>query len=76
MKQIVIFLGTTNVEVFALLLSDIALNAGIQRGGGGLELQNIGFLSNTDWSGSPENHKAFKPVFNVGPSLARQQNAI
>ena len=22
------------------------------------------------WSGSPENHKAFKPAFNVGPSSA------
>ena len=28
------------------------------------------------WSGSPENHKATKPAFNVGPSSARQQNAI
>ena len=28
------------------------------------------------WSGSPENHKATKPVFNVGPSSARQRNAI
>ena len=33
----------------------------------------IGFLSNT----GPEfleNHKATKPAFNVGPSLARQRN--
>ena len=28
------------------------------------------------WSGSPENHKATKPAFNVGTSSARQQNAI
>ena len=28
------------------------------------------------WSGSPENHKATKPAFNVGPSSARQRNAI
>ena len=37
--------------------------------------KNIGFLSNT----SPDplkNHKATKPAFNVGPSLARQGNAI
>ena len=27
------------------------------------------------WSGSPENHKAFRPAFNVGPSSARQRNA-
>ena len=38
-------------------------------------LQTFGFLSNT----SPDpliNHKATKPEFNVGPSSARQQNAI
>ena len=37
--------------------------------------QNKGFLSNT----GPDplnNHKATKQVFNVGPSWARQQNAI
>ena len=37
--------------------------------------KNIGFLSNT----SPDplkNQKATKPAFNVGPSLARQRNAI
>ena len=28
------------------------------------------------WSGSPENHNATKPAFNVGPSSAHQQNAI
>ena len=28
------------------------------------------------WSGSPKNHKATKPEFNVGPSSARQRNAI
>ena len=32
--------------------------------------KNIGFPSNT------ENHKATKPAFNVGPSSARQRNAI
>ena len=37
--------------------------------------KKIGFLSNT----SPDflkNHKATKSAFNVGPSLARQRNAI
>ena len=36
---------------------------------------NLGFLSNS----SPDplnNHKATKPAFNVGPSLARQRNAL
>ena len=28
------------------------------------------------WSGSPENHKTNKSAFNVGPSSARQRNAI
>ena len=37
--------------------------------------QNIGFLSNTGL-GPLKNHKATKPVFNVGPSLVRQRNAI
>ena len=37
--------------------------------------KNIGFLSNTG-SDHMKNHKATKPAFNVGPSLARQRNAI
>ena len=28
------------------------------------------------WSGSPENHKATKPAFNIGPSSDRYRNAI
>ena len=28
-------------------------------------------VSEQYWSGSPENHKAAKPAFNVGPSSAR-----
>ena len=51
----------------------------IQRGTWGLDppekSKNIGFLSNT----GPDpliNHKDTKPAINVGPSLARQQNAI
>ena len=36
---------------------------------------NIGFHSNTG-PDPPENHKATKQAFNVGPSSARQQNAI
>ena len=37
--------------------------------------QKIGFLSNTD-PDSLKDHKATKPEFNVGPSSARQRNAI
>ena len=37
--------------------------------------KNIGFLSNTGMD-SLNNHKATKPAFIVGPSLARQENAI
>ena len=37
--------------------------------------QNIVFLSNTG-PDPLENQKATKPVFNVGPSKARQRNAI
>ena len=51
-------------------------------GGGGRGLvpphknrTNIWFLSNTG-PNPPENHKATKPEFNVGPSSARQRNAI
>ena len=33
-------------------------------------------VSSQCWSGSHENHKAAKPAFNVGPSSARQRNAI
>ena len=36
---------------------------------------NIGFLSNTG-PGPLKIHKATKPAFNVGPSSARQRNAI
>ena len=37
--------------------------------------KNIGFLSNTG-PDPLKNHKTTKPEFNVGPSLARQRNAI
>ena len=37
--------------------------------------KNIGFLSNTGQD-SLKNHKATEPAFNVGPSSARQRNAI
>ena len=37
-----------------------------------LKSQIIGFLSNNG-PDSPKNHKAVKPAFNVGPSLARQR---
>ena len=52
------------------------------RGGGGTggldppeKSQNIGFLSNTG-PDPLKNHKATMPAFNVGPSSARQRNAI
>ena len=54
----------------------------IQRGGGAAggpdppeKSQNIGFPCNTG-PDPLKNHKATKPAFNVGPSSARQQNAI
>ena len=37
--------------------------------------QNIGFLSNTG-PDHLKNQKATKPAFNVGPTSARQRNAI
>ena len=37
--------------------------------------ENIGFFSNTGMD-PLNNHKATKPAFNVGPSLAREENAI
>ena len=51
----------------------------IQRGTGGPDPapenhKNIGFLSNTG-TDPLKNHKAAKPVYNVGPSSARQRNA-
>ena len=52
------------------------------RGGQGLrtppppeKLQSIGFLSNTG-PDPLKNHKVTKPAFNIGPSSARQRNAI
>ena len=54
-------------------------HAWIQRGAGGTapseNHKNIGFLSNTGLA-PLQNLKTTKPVFNVGPSLVRQQNAI
>ena len=53
-----------------------------KRGGGGQGVRtplkitkNIGFSSNTD-PDPLKNRKATKPAFNVGPSSARQRNAI
>ena len=39
------------------------------------KITNIGFLCNTG-PDPLKNHKATKPAFNVGPSSARQRNAI
>ena len=52
----------------------------IQRGGQGVRTplknhKNIGFLSNTG-ADHLKNHRATKPAFNVGPSSARQRNAV
>ena len=55
----------------------------IQRGGGGTggpdpaekPPKNLGFLSNTG-SDPLKNHKATKPVFNIGSTSARKRNAI
>ena len=62
------------------LSETVLLHAQIQRGDGRSgpppeKSQNIGFLSNTG-PDPLKNHKASKPEFNVGPSLARQRNAI
>ena len=52
-----------------------------QEGGQGVQTppplknKNIGLLSNTG-PDPLKNHKATKPVFNAGPTSARQQNAI
>ena len=61
------------------MVESIMTHVRIQRGTWGLDppekSKNIGFLSNT----GPDpliNHKDTKPAINVGPSLARQQNAI
>ena len=59
------------------------LHGRIQRGGGGgtggtgspEKSQNKEFLSNTG-PDPLKNHKASKPAFNIGPSSARQRNAM
>ena len=58
------------------------MHARIQRGRGqgsgppnGESHKNIGFLSNSGQD-PLKNHKAVNPAFNVGPSTARQRNAI
>ena len=43
--------------------------------GGNRGSRNIVFLSNTGLD-DLKNHKATKPAFNIGPSLASQQNTI
>ena len=49
------------------------------RGGGGADSPEISIkytVSVQFWSGFPENHKATKRAYNVGPPSARQRNAI
>ena len=68
---------------FIVLINNHVDHAQIQRGEGGrrsgpspLKIRkNIGFLSNTG-PDLLEKHNASKPAFNIGPSSARQQNAI
>ena len=49
---------------------------GVDRGSGPPEKsQNYSFFSNSG-PDSLKNHKATKPAFNVGPSLARKRNVI
>ena len=58
--------------------------ADLGEGGGGdrasgptlINHQNIGFSKQYIAPDPLKNHKAAKPEFNVGPSWARQQNAI
>ena len=64
----------------SLHCSTMQYHGRIQRGdrGSGTPLknqENIGFLSKTG-PDPLKNHKASKPQFNVGPSSARQRNAI
>ena len=69
-----------------LLMSSTKVHVWIQRGGGqGVPYppppqkkknhKNIGFLGNSG-PDPLKNHKATEPAFNVGQSLARQQNVI
>ena len=61
------------------LISSMCGPIGGGGGGGwwdrGENYKNIGFLSNTGRD-PLKNHKATKPAFHVGPSSARQRNAI
>ena len=58
---------------------DLVIHGWIQRQGRGPKTpeksQNYR-VSYQNWSGFPENHKATKLAFNVGPSATRQRNAI
>ena len=49
--------------------------AGPEGGGGKGSPEKIGFLSGTN-PDPLKNHKVTKPILNVGPSSARQRNAI
>ena len=76
---LIVFFLTCLVSVFLALPW---VHARIQRGGGTENSdkslknhKNIGFLSNTG-PDPLKNYKAAKPAFNVGPSSARQRNAI
>ena len=51
-------------------------HARIQRGGGAGDTDPPEKSQTFGVSGSPENHKATKPAFNIGPTPAHQRNAI
>ena len=69
--------GLGNFAYYCIAANDDHVR--IQRGGGGgggLENHKaIGFLSHAG-PDPMKNHKATKPAFNIGPSSARQRNAI
>ena len=69
----------THPRIDQWLQNERRAHARIQRWGQGSghpeNHKNIEFLSNTD-PDPLKNHKATKPTLNVGPSSARQRNAI
>ena len=68
-------------SLFLLVSCLITLHARIQRGGQEVppplkNYKTIGFLSNTSPDPLKNKKKSTKPIFNIGPTSARQRNAI
>ena len=64
------------ITLFQIVIIHVRIQMGYRRSGPLLNNhQNWGFLSNSV-PDPLKNRKATKPVFNVGPSLARQRNVI